>query len=301
MAPKTYHVTTDAKADWALEHAIRGDVIDFNGVFSANKTLRTDGVTLDGYDATIKGTATSTHGIMVHYADDATVKGFEIKDVGKGSAISIVGSDDAFVFKNHPHDNAGAGIILVHSDGALVQRNVVDDNAAGSDRYHAYSGISDAFNDGPEGNVIKSNIVRGNINELGRHTDGFGILKDGGTAPVTIEGNRTTGNGNAGIAAVNAPGGVEITANLVYDNGVDPGREGRYLAELYFRNVQGAEVEHNRITAEKGHYAFISSGDVRNTADFEGNRIVGPALSYGAHHEMPGHDDFGVHANVLDW
>jgi parallel beta-helix repeat protein len=241
---------------------------------------------------------------MVHYANDATVKGFEVKGVGKGSAISIVGSDDAFVFKNHPHDNTGAGIILVHSDGAMVQRNLVEDNASGSDRQHAYSGISDAFNDGHEGNVIKSNIVRGNINDLGGHTDGFGILKDGGEGDLTIESNRATGNGNAGIGAVNSPGGLVVKGNLVYDNSVDPAREGRYLAELYFRNVQGAEGENNRITAEKGHYAFISSGEVRNTADFEGNRFVGPVLSYGTpHHEMPGHDDnyFGVQPHVLDW
>jgi parallel beta-helix repeat protein len=301
---KTYRVANDAQAAYALDRAIRGDVIDFNGVFSANKTIRTGGVTLDGYDATIRGNATSTHGIMVHYADDVTVRGFGVEGVGRGSAIVIVGSDDAFVFQNHAHDNSGHGIVLLHSDGARVARNLVEDNAAGSDRYHAYSGISDAFNNGPEGNVIRANIVRRNVNAHGKHSDGFGILKDGGVGDLTIEGNRVTGNGSAGIGAVNAPNGPDLIGNLVYGNGADPERDSKYLAEVYFRNVQGADMERNRITAEKGHYAFISSGDVRNTADFDGNRIVGPSLSYGApHHEMPGAENnhIGVQSHALDW
>jgi parallel beta-helix repeat protein len=301
---KTYRVATDAQVRYALAKAISGDIIDFNGAFSANVTIRTDGVTLDGYDATIRGTAKSTHGIMVHYADDVTVRGFDVEGVGRGSAIVVVGSDDAFVFQNHAHDNTGHGIVLLHSDGSQVERNLVEDNAAGSDRYHAYSGISDAFNDGPEGNVIKANIVRRNVNEHGKHSDGFGILKDGGSGELTIEGNRVTGNGSAGIGAVNSPGGLDVTGNLVYGNGADPERDSRYLAEVYFRNVQGAEVEGNRITAERGHYAFISSGGILNTSGFDGNRIVGPSLSYGAaHHEMPGAEDnhIGVQSHAIDW
>jgi hypothetical protein len=47
MAPKTYHVTNDKQANYALAKAIRGDVLDFNGTFSPVKVAKS-GVTLDG-------------------------------------------------------------------------------------------------------------------------------------------------------------------------------------------------------------------------------------------------------------
>ena len=170
----------------AVDAAAPGDVIEVRGTHTDLEVINifTEGITLDGSKAHLKGSMESAARIQV-FADDVRVTGFTLDRMRiwviggnraeitnnnvshTGSALAVFGGSEGSMIKNNHAHNSGDGLFLVNTRNNLVEKNKFNNN----------SRFGIILSDGNEGtpadnNTLLDNTVNGNtrgIRVFGSH------------------------------------------------------------------------------------------------------------------------------------
>jgi hypothetical protein len=130
----------------------------------------------------------------------------------------------------YAHDTGEAGIYAFHADYVTFDHNIAFNN--GYNGYGWSSGIgmnvSSHYNDSDTGfhYIFTNNIIAGEYDSSSNHTDGNGMIIDGGyssqfTPPVLIANNVVYSNGGTCIIIYEQTGGHWLVNNTCYKNALD--------------------------------------------------------------------------------
>ncbi len=216
----------------AVDAAAPGDVIEVRGTHTDLEVINifTEGITLDGSKAHLKGSMESAARIQV-FADDVRVTGFTLDRMRiwvfggnraeitnnnvshTGSALAVFGGSEGSIIKNNHAHNSAHGLFLVNTRNNLVENNKFNNNSV----------VGIILTDGNQGNTpadnntLLDNTVNGNtrgIRVFGSHgnvitdctvngSDLSGIVLWESTGTVITD-CKTNGNGFDGILLIDS-------------------------------------------------------------------------------------------------
>jgi hypothetical protein len=191
----------------------------------ASHDLVIENLTLDG------GNRMNAGVFMREGAHNVTVRNCVIQNTGAAgiamNAVDHVRAEHNLVYHTGYNQGWSSGISLWYGGN---KRPVYGGRTAGYDR-------SPGFH-----NYIIGNIVTGAYDNSRLHTDGNGILVDGGgrTPPTLIQNNLSYQNAGAGFSVFKNTGGVWVVGNTAYDNALNLTVGHKYAPEfgaIFSQNV----------------------------------------------------------------
>jgi nitrous oxidase accessory protein NosD len=206
----------------AVDAANPGDIIQVRaGVYNENVVIVTSGLRLHGSSgAVIDGDRLTGSGILVlgtaaQPVTGVVVSGFEVRDFQRG--IVVQWATQARIRGNEVHDNtkwtaigleSATGIDVVTTHFSDVSENIVHHNG--------YRGIGLRL--GSTNDVLRANRIYENGTLVTTAMDGLGILVTGPTNDNKILANEILRNYGRGIMLSRPVGTTPITGNLVAEN-----------------------------------------------------------------------------------
>lgn len=238
--------------------------------------VRTDGLTLWGYGATLTGTDATSHAVIL-FGDRTSVLGFTVQSTPKGRlsaeqqmGIALHYTSGSVVRDNTVRNTSSAGIFIWGAGDYVIKNNVVENTM--SDGIHSVGGAHDGL---VEGNKLR------NIGD-----DCFAVISyvpEGEMShDITIRNNSCTGGKARGISVA---GGVHV---LIEGNTIEASAAaGIYLAADASYNTWGAYDVTVRNNTLRG---VNTDGAIRHGAIFLWSRSGAATASDGVSYAFDNHD-----------